>query len=87
MQGFAKLENIERLDLERLVQLVKTISYFRGKEAVLLKHSVCPKCGGITKETDEYLGGTYDDPEPRGMHVRIGCEKCNYELCNETIDF
>jgi len=82
----AKLENIERPDLEKLVQLVKIISYFRGKEDVLLRYSVCPKCGGAIKETERYSGGTYEDSEPTSIHVRIGCEKCDYELHNETID-
>jgi len=87
LKDIAKLESIERTDLEKLIQLVKVISHFKGKEEILLRYSVCPKCGGAIKETQSYFGGTYDDPEPKGMHIRVGCEKCDYELDSETIDF
>lgn len=87
LKNIAKLEDIERTDLEKLIQVVKLVSHFRGKEGVLLRYSVCPKCGGKIKETQRYFGGTCDDPEPDGLHYRVGCEKCDYELNSETISY
>jgi len=86
LKDIASLGPIERTDLEKLVQLVKIISHLKGKEEILLRNSVCPKCGGAIKETQAYIGGTYDDQEPSAVHYRIGCEKCDYELDSETID-
>ena len=86
LKKVAKLEDIERSDLEILIQIVKIISHFKGKEEILLRYSICPKCGGKIKETQRYLGGTYDDPEPDRIYYRVGCEKCDYVLHSEIID-
>lgn len=85
LKNITKLEDIKRSDLEKLVQIVEILSYLKGKEEILLRYSVCPKCGGEIKETQEYFGGTPDDPEPDGAHYRVGCKKCDYELHSETI--
>jgi len=85
LRNIAKPEDIEPSDLEKLIQIVKIVSHFKGKEEILLKHSICPKCGGKIKETQGYFGGTYDDPEPDGVYYRVGCEKCDYEVHSETI--
>jgi len=84
--SIAKLEDVERSDLEELIQIVKIISHLRGKEEILLRYSVCPRCGGKIKETQKYVGGTPDDPEPTAVYCRVGCEKCDYELHSETIN-
>lgn len=86
LKSIAKLEDIEHLDLEKLIQIVKIISHFKGKEKILLKYRTCPKCGGKIKETREYFGGTPDYPEPDGIYIQISCEKCGYEVYSETIN-
>lgn len=86
LNSIAKLEDVERSDLERLIHIVKVISHLRGKEEILLRYSVCPKCGAKIKETQRYMGGTPDNPEPTAVYCRVGCEKCDYELHSETID-
>lgn len=74
-------------NLEKLIQIAKIISDFKGKEEILLRYSICPKCGGKVRETQRRFGGTEDDPMPDGVYLRVGCEKCDYELHSETIDF
>jgi len=86
LKKIAKLEDIERLDLENLIKIVEIISDFKGKEHVLLSFSVCPKCGGKIKDTNQYFGGTEYDPEPDGLVYRVGCEKCDYEIHSEVIN-
>ncbi len=85
LKKIAKLEDIERLDLENLIKIVEIVSDFNGKEYVLLSFSVCPKCGGKIEDTDQYFGETEYDPEPDGLVYRVGCEKCDYELHSEII--
>lgn len=87
LKNIAKLEDIKHSDLEKLIQIVKIISDFKGKEEILLQYSICPKCGGTIKETQRYFGGAENDPEPKGVCIRVGCEKCDYELHSETINF
>ena len=86
LNSIEELEDIKRSDLENLIQIVKTVSHLRGKEEVLLRYSICPKCGARIRETERYLGGTPDDPTPTAIYYRVGCEKCDYELNSETID-
>lgn len=87
LQKIKKLEDIERTDLEKLIQLVKIVYNFKGKEEILLRYSVCPKCGDKIKETQEYIGGgTENNPEPTGVYYRVGCQKCDYLLHDETFD-
>lgn len=81
------LEDVERDDLEKLIQLVKIIYNFKGKEQVLRQFYICPRCGGKIKETESYYGGnTEDKPEPDGSHIRVGCQNCDYSIDNKFID-
>jgi hypothetical protein len=72
-------------DLDLLVQLGNFISYFNGAESMLLSFNKCPKCGGNIKIKETYFGGSIEDA-PTGVTYRIGCEKCNYTLNEETFD-
>lgn len=81
----SNLDDISSDDLTDLITLVKIINKFRGKEEVLLSQSICPQCGGKIKETQKETGGRYDEP-PTAVHLRVGCEKCDYTLHTETID-
>lgn len=87
LKKIATLEDIERTDLEKLIQLVKIVNKLKGREEVLTHFPVCPKCGGEIKETHENLGGnTEEQPEPYGVYIRVGCQKCDYLIHDETID-
>jgi len=79
-----KLEDFDRSDLENLIKLVEIISHFKGKEEVLLDNSICPKCGGKIETTNNYFGGSESDPEPNGVYWRIGCNKCDYIIEDDT---
>lgn len=85
LENITSLEDIERSDLEKLIQIVEIVSDFKGKEEILLNHAICPNCGGKIKETERYFGGTEDDPEPDGLFYRVGCENCDYEFHSDTI--
>ncbi|OGM10732.1 hypothetical protein A2Z22_00750 [Candidatus Woesebacteria bacterium RBG_16_34_12] len=85
LKKIEKLDDIERTDLEKLIQLVKIVYNFKGKEEILLKYSVCPKCGDKIKETQQYIGGSAED-EPAGVYYRVGCQKCDYLIHDETFD-
>jgi hypothetical protein len=85
LNNIADLEDLERPDLENLIKMVRIISQIRAREEILLKYSVCPKCGGKITETQRAVGGTADDPEPTAIVYRVGCENCDYELHSETI--
>jgi ribosomal protein S27AE len=77
-------EDLDRADLDNLINLVKIISKIRGREEILLRQSICPKCGGKIVETQKGFG----HPDTSfGMTYRVGCEKCDYTLHKETIDF
>jgi hypothetical protein len=81
-----KLEDVERDDLEKLIQLVKIIYNFKGKEQVLRQFYICPRCGGKIKETESYYGGnTEEKPEPDGIHIRVGCQNCDYSIDDKFI--
>lgn len=84
MKDIVKLEDLERSDLEDLIKIVKIVSQIRGREEILLRYSVCPKCGGKIVESERAFGGSFEDPEPEGFVYRVGCEKCDYELYSET---
>ena len=85
LKNIAKLEDIERSDLEVLIQLVKIISNLKGREEILISYPVCPKCGGEIKETQHYSGGGPEDP-PSEVYIRVGCQKCDYLIHDESID-
>lgn len=86
LENISKLEDIECSNLEKLIQIVEIISSFRGKEEILLRYYVCPKCGSKIEENQRYFGGGREDqPEPDGVYIRVGCEKCDYVVHSETI--
>ena len=80
-----RIKEIEYEDLNNLLQIKGLISYFRGKEDMLLHLNICPKCGGKIISTNTPFGGTPDDPEPDGVYYRVGCENCDYYLDDDTI--
>lgn len=81
-----KFENIEMKDLETLIKIVKIVSNFKGNEGILISNGICPKCGEEIKYTETpFGGGTEYRPEPDGFFLRTGCQKCDYELQQETI--
>jgi uncharacterized protein with PIN domain len=87
LENIKNLEDTKRSDLESLIQLVKIVNNFKGREEVLLRFSVCPKCGGKIEETEHYVGGdTEDQPEPTGVYIRVGCQKCDYLIHDDIID-
>lgn len=82
----SKLENIEVQDLENLIKLVKIVCNFRGNEESLMSNGICPKCGAEIKQTQSYFGGGKEyKPEPDGVFIRVGCQKCDYEIHQDTI--
>lgn len=83
----SNLENIEVADLENLIKIIKIVSNFRENEETLMSNGICPKCGGEIKETQTHFGGgTECQPEPDGIFIRVGCQKCDYELHQDTIN-
>lgn len=79
------LQEIKHTDLLDLTRLIELVSKFMGVETGLLANSVCPKCGGKIKDSTYQHSPKYDEP-PTSFTYRVGCEKCDYELNNETID-
>lgn len=82
----SEIADLERSDLDNLINLVRIISKIKGKEEILLNYSVCPKCGGKIVETQHEFGGSEYDPAPTGFVYRIGCEKCDYVIHKEMIN-
>jgi hypothetical protein len=78
-------EDVTKEDFDDLVRLIKQIERIDAKETALLHFSICPKCGDKIAESSQYVGGGYDS-EPTAIVYRVGCQKCNYEVNNETID-
>ena len=72
-------------DFDNLIDLIRIIEHLNAKEDVLLKYSICPKCGGRIIETERAVGGSLDDPMPSAIIYRGGCERCDYEVHSETI--
>ena len=84
LNQFGELKDIERSDLENLIKTVRISSILQAREELLVKDSVCPKCGGKIVESEKYVGGgTEYQPEPDGVVYRVGCEKCDYEIYDE----
>lgn len=87
LEGFKLIDEVDRADLEKLIKLVKIIYTLKGREEILLENSICPKCGDKIEETQEYIGGgTESNPEPTGIFYRVGCQKCDFLIDEETID-
>jgi len=81
----SKLKEISSSDLLDFIKLIRVVTKFRCIEEGLLSKSICPKCGKKIIETQKNVGGEYDGP-PDMIHYRIGCEKCDYIVNEETID-
>jgi uncharacterized protein with PIN domain len=82
-----KIEDLKNEDIDNLVDLVREVERLDAIENVLIRLSICPKCGGKIVETqNNILSGNPEDPEVHAIFYRVGCEKCDYELNSETID-
>jgi len=85
-----EIDDITNLPLDVFQELVKFIEFvglFSGREYSYLESSKCPKCGDKIGETQHYLGGGSEwDPEPSAVYYKVGCEKCDYTVHEETID-
>jgi len=73
-------------DLELVNSISDTVAFLKARKHLLTVNGTCPKCGSSITETSESSGGTIDDPEPRAIHYRIGCQNCDYEIENQIID-
>jgi len=85
LEKLNKLKEITPSDLENLLILVKIISKFEAREDILLKHYICPKCGGEIVEDNIPFGSSPEDTEPNGIYYRVGCNKCDYYIDSDTI--
>lgn len=86
LKSIKELEDIKPSDLEDLIFMVVLTSHFKGREDVLRNSSICPKCGGAFMQTSTSVGGgTEEQPEPDYLHIRVGCQKCDYVLFEDTI--
>ena len=83
LSNFKTDDDFKRSDLDNLVNVVKIITEIRARETMLLKHSICPKCGGKIIESEKSYG--YEDQG--GVIYRVGCEKCDYEIHSESFDY
>ncbi|MFW9888234.1 MAG: hypothetical protein ACFFER_08635 [Candidatus Thorarchaeota archaeon] len=80
------VNDITTEDLDDLVDIARETERLDAREWAYIEHNKCPICGNDIVETQESLGRTMDDPEPRAIKWRIGCDKCDYEIASETID-
>jgi hypothetical protein len=80
------IEDLQKEDFTDLIQLVIVTERLEALESAFLHFRICPKCGAKIVETHRNVGGRFDD-EPTAVVYRVGCEKCDYELNNETIEF
>jgi hypothetical protein len=78
------IKDITKDDFDLLIGLVEFIAEFRCRESNLISKAICPKCGGKITDTGQYVGGGSEEP-PSGVYRRVGCEKCDYILHEETI--
>jgi len=85
LEHIRKADDIEHSDIDKLVSFVEFISFFEGREYILLERNVCPKCGGKITETQNEVAGPPGEP-PISVKVRVGCENCDYVLASETFD-
>lgn len=77
--------DISEDDLIALNRLIKTNAYMDGRTDALLQYSICPKCGGKVRDTEKYSGES-SDGSPTKVHIRTGCEDCDFVLNEEIID-
>jgi len=80
------INDLRKEDLSDLIELTKITERLEAKESAFLRFNLCPKCGGKIAETERSVGGNYEDPMPSAVIYRVGCEKCDYTLNEETID-
>ncbi|VVB57037.1 Uncharacterised protein [uncultured archaeon] len=71
-------------DLHNLEQLIRYSGAYSGREDVLLSSSICPECGGKITTTSHSFGSRGEDGEPVGEYWRIGCDKCDYIVEQDT---
>jgi hypothetical protein len=76
---------MEFADIQDVGTICEIVGRVQGLESFLLSKGTCPKCGGKIKETEQAIGGGYDEP-PSEVHLRTGCEDCEFELYSETIN-
>ncbi len=84
IKEISKIGDLTPQDFGDLVELIRVVTEMRTVEGNLLEKSICPKCGSEIGETQRNIGRTSE--EPSAIRVRIGCEKCDYTLNEETID-
>jgi len=84
LKELAKLDEITRDDLEKLIAIVETTAFIKGREEISLQSSKCPRCGGEIKETEAPIGS--NDEYAQGIYYRVGCENCNYVIHEDTVD-
>jgi len=80
------INDLEKEDLDNLLELVKSIESLEAKESILIPRGICPKCGEMIVEVQMYAGGPPDGSEPTAVLHRVGCENCDYEIHSDTID-
>jgi len=85
LKELAKLDDITREDLEKLIAIVETTAFIKGREPISLRNNRCPRCGGEIKEIEAPIGS--NDEYAQGIYYRVGCENCNYVLHEDTVDF
>jgi hypothetical protein len=78
--------DLEKDDLKDLIRLIKIVEHVEAKESAFLRFSKCPKCGGNIVENEASVGENAEDSEPSTVLYRVGCEKCDYTVHEETID-
>lgn len=86
IQQINDITDIQKSDLTDLANLIKEIERIDAKENVLLHFGKCSNCGGNIIETQRSVGGNIDDPMPTAITYRLGCEKCDYTINEDTID-
>lgn len=80
-----KGNKVKSLDLNDLMRLTRIIFFFEGKEYALLSKNICPVCGGNIRNTQKQYPSSDEEP-PSEIYYRVGCDKCNYIVHDETIN-
>ena len=83
---FNKEDELKKSDLDNLLFITRLVARFQGRDDMLVHLNRCPKCGGNIRQTSHTIGyKSYDSDEPTGEKYRIGCDKCNYTLDEDTV--
>ena len=72
-------------DLKIIIESIEKKERIDGEKWAMVGRNICPKCGSKIKQTQTNFGGNEDDPEPDGIYYRVGCEKCDFYLEEDTI--